>query len=143
MILLHPSPAQRRGASLLVTSHIIYSHAARTRRRHNYDRQIGHSGCQGPQGSSGWLRLLSINHQRESHRRRRGNGANDVSWSAEEVAWWRTSVATSCRRGWIGETPSSSSKCWPLSTTGTLTCQERGTFRPARSPRWRPSCSPT
>ena len=23
------------------------------------------------------------------------------------------------------ETPSSSSKCWPLSTIGTLTCQER------------------
>src|SRR5215208_7873152 len=115
MILLHPGPAQRRGASLLVTSHIICSHAARSRRRHNYDRQIGLSGCRGPQGSSGWLRLLSINH----------HGANDVSWSAEEVAWWRTSVATSCRRRWIGETPSSSSKCWPLSTTGTLTCQER------------------
>jgi hypothetical protein len=51
---------------------------------------------------SGWLRPLSINDGRESRRRSRGKGANGVSWRGEEVAWWRTSVATTCARGWIG-----------------------------------------
>jgi hypothetical protein len=42
-----------------------------------------------------WLATApSINHRCESRRRSRGEGANDVSWRGEEVAWWRTSVAT-------------------------------------------------
>jgi hypothetical protein len=49
--------------------------------------------------------------------RSRGKGADDVSWKGEEVAWWRTSVATNCGRRLIGETLSSFSRYWVLSTT--------------------------
>src|SRR5215207_8902006 len=78
--------------------HLEPLNAARTR-QHNRDRQICPTGCQGPEGSSGWLRVLSINHRRESRRHSRGKGAKGVSWRGEEIAWLRTSVATTCGRG--------------------------------------------
>src|SRR5215210_6209455 len=96
-----------------------------SRRRHNHERQVGHAGGEGPEGPPGRIRPLPLHHRREPRWQGRGEGVDGVSRRGDGVAWWRTSVATSCGRRWTGETLSSSSKCWPRGTTGTPTCPER------------------